>query len=126
MECFVHEAGWDRIGLVKIDAEGHDLAVLRGGERLFAWKRVSIVQFEYSIRWVDARCFLRDAFELLQPLGYLIGKLTSKGVEFYPAWEPAGETFIEGNYVACVADIAVDLPSVRWWNCSERRRRDVC
>jgi hypothetical protein len=101
--------------LVKVDAEGHDLAVLRGSSRLFADQRISIAQFEYNHRWVYSRSFLCDAFELLQPLGYRVGKLTPLGVEFYPSWDPDLETFIEGNYVACVPTVAARLPSVRWW-----------
>jgi len=101
--------------LVKIDTEGHDLAVLRGAAGLLARHRIAIAQFEYNHRWVYARVFLRDAFEYLTGLGYRIGKLTPRGVEFYPGWEPDLETFVEGNYVACTPLAARDLPAVRWW-----------
>ena len=70
---------------MKIDTEGHDLTVLRGARTLLADHRVAVVQFEYNHRWVFARAFLRDAFDFLASLGYLVGKLTPKGVEFYPA-----------------------------------------
>jgi len=52
---------------------------------------------------------------LLQPRGYRLGKLTPKGVEFYPRWDPDLETFVEGNYVACLPEVAARLPSVSWW-----------
>jgi hypothetical protein len=39
---------------------------------------------------------------VLAPLGYSLGKLTPRGVEFYPGWDAELETFVEGNYVACV------------------------
>ena len=61
------------------------------------------------------RSFLRDAFELLGPLGYRLGKLTPHGVEFYPGWDAELETFVEGNYLACVPQVAERLPSVVWW-----------
>lgn len=60
-------------------------------------------QFQYNHRWIHARAFLLDAFELLTPLGYRLGKLTPFGVEFYPHWDPELETFVEGNYIACSA-----------------------
>ena len=63
----------------------------------------------------DQRAFLRDAFDHLTGLGYGVGKLTPKGVEFYPGWEPELETFVEGNYVACSPAAAHSLPAVRWW-----------
>lgn len=115
LDAYADRAGLDYISLVKIDAEGHDLAVLRGARRLFGEQRISIAQFEYNHRWVDARFFLRDAFELLEPLGYRLGKLTPVGVEFYPRWDADLETFVEGNYVACEKRIAERLPSVTWW-----------
>lgn len=104
-----------RFALVKIDTEGHDLGVLRGAGNLLAGHRIALVQFEYNHRWVFARAFLRDAFDLLTGFGYRIGKLTPRGIEFYPGWEPELETFVEGNYVACTPPAAELVPAVRWW-----------
>jgi FkbM family methyltransferase len=115
LDAYADSARLDHIMLAKIDAEGHDLAVLRGARRLFAKQRISVAQFEYNHRWVYARYFLRDAFDLLEPLGYQLGKLTPYGVEFYPCWEAELETFVEGNYVACTPEFAVQLPSIPWW-----------
>jgi FkbM family methyltransferase len=115
LDTFARRNGLHHLTLVKIDTEGHDLAVLRGARALFAEQRISIAQFEYNHRWVYARFFLRDAFEMLEPLGYHLGKLTQRGVEFYPGWDADLEMFIEGNYVACASHIADRLPSVAWW-----------
>jgi FkbM family methyltransferase len=112
---YAEYAGLGDIALVKIDAEGHDLAVLRGACRLLAGNRIWAVQFEYNHRWIDARAYLRDAFELLQPIGYCLGKLTPAGIEFYPHWDADLETFVEGNYVACLPELAQRLPAVTWW-----------
>lgn len=120
LDSYARNAMLDHITLVKIDAEGHDLAVLRGSSGLFSEQRISIVQFEYNQRWVYSRSFLCDAFELLQPLGYQVGKLTPRGVEFYPGWDLDLETFIEGNYIACVPGVAARLPSVTWWKSTAR------
>ncbi|NEE00183.1 FkbM family methyltransferase [Phytoactinopolyspora halotolerans] len=103
------------VDLLKIDAEGHDCRVLHGAGRSFERRAVSVAQFEYNHRWVHGRCFLKDIFDLLSPLGYRIGKLTPRGVEWYPAWDPDLETFVEGNYLACTPELARRLPSVRWW-----------
>jgi FkbM family methyltransferase len=115
LDAYADSTGLGQIMLVKIDTEGHDLAVLRGAQKLFAGQRISIAQFEYNHRWVYARCFLRDAFELLEPFGYRLGKVTPYGVEFYPGWDADLETFVEGNYVACAPGVAHQLPSVVWW-----------
>ena len=115
LSSYAQRAGLDHITLVKIDTEGHDLAVLRGARELFSGQHISVAQFEYNHRWVYARCYLRDAFELLHPLGYRLGKLTPAGVEFYPSWDAELETFVEGNYVACRESVAERLPAVKWW-----------
>ena len=121
LDEYAAHAELNHLTLVKIDTEGHDLAVLRGAQKLFTEQRISAVQFEYNHRWIAARSFLRDAFELLVPFGYGLGKLTPHGVEFYPEWDPDLETFVEGNYVACVPAVGTRIPSVLWWKSDSRR-----
>lgn len=115
VDRYCEEHGLDEVHLIKIDTEGHDLAVLRGARGMLTGHRVTAVQFEYNHRWVLARAYLRDAFAELQPLGYRLGKLTPRGVEFYEEWDPELETYVEGNYVACLPEVAARLPSIAWW-----------
>jgi FkbM family methyltransferase len=115
LDGYAERSGITRFDLVKVDAEGHDLAVLRGARGLLAERRIAVAQFEYNHRWILGRFFLRDAFELVQALGYRVGKLTPRGVEFYPGWDAELETFMEGNYVACAPAVAASLPAVPWW-----------
>jgi FkbM family methyltransferase len=115
LDSYAEQSGITRFALVKVDAEGHDLAVLRGARTLLAEHRIGVAQFEYNHRWVLARCFLRDAFEFLQAFGYRVGKLTPRGAEFYPGWDADLETFVEGNYLACDPASAAMLPAVTWW-----------
>jgi len=104
------------VHLLKIDAEGHDLAALEGGRRLFAEGRVDIAQFEYNVRWVDARHYLRDAFEFAAAVDYRIGKVTPRGIEFYAAWHPELESFKEGNYVLIRRTLENHhVEAVTWW-----------
>jgi FkbM family methyltransferase len=115
LEEYAASADLDNISLVKIDTEGHDLAVLRGAGRLLNEQRISVVQFEYNWRWIPARSFLYDAFRLFDAPGYRLGKLTPRGVEFYSQWDPDLETFVQGNYVAALPAVAARLPTVAWW-----------
>lgn len=89
------------IDLLKIDAEGHDLQVISGASGMLDRQAVRILQFEYNHRWIGSRVYLRDAFSLLIPKGYVIGKLTGSLVEFYPQWHWELENWTEGNYIAC-------------------------
>jgi FkbM family methyltransferase len=105
----------ERVRLLKVDAEGHDLAVLRGAKRMLESKAIDLVQFEYNLRWIDARVFLLDAFQLLQANGYRIGKVTPRGVEIYERWHPELEKFVEANYLAFVPGCEVGLRLIPWW-----------
>jgi FkbM family methyltransferase len=115
IDDYVQQHDIGRIDLLKIDTEGHDFSVLAGAEESLKAGIVSVAQFEYNHRWVHARHFLKDAFDLLEPLGYRIGKLTPLGVETYSGWDPDLETFVEGNYVTFRGAAVNGLPQVRWW-----------
>jgi FkbM family methyltransferase len=99
----------NRIHLAKIDTEGHDFVVLVGAEASLRNQAIDMVQFEYNHRWVYARHFLKDVFDLVVPYGYVVGKVTPHGIEVYPHWDPDLETFVEGNYLACTAQLAPRL-----------------
>ena len=104
------------IALVKIDTEGHDLAVLRGADYLFAQQRIHVAQFEYNWRWIGSRSFLSDAFDLLCDAGYRIGKLTPRGVEFYPGWDPDLQDLRRRKLRRCQSLCSSPkLPTVVWW-----------
>lgn len=106
----------DHIDVMKVDTEGHDLAVLEGARGMLGRNAIDAVQFEYNHRWVFGRHFLFDAFGLLSALGYRVGKVTPLGIEFYDAWHPELETFREGNYLACPISKAGRFRRIRWWN----------
>jgi FkbM family methyltransferase len=115
VDDFCADHSIDRVRLLKIDAEGHDLAVMRGAERMLDRRAIDFVQFEYNHRWIDARVFLLDAFQLLQGHGYQVGKVTPRGVEMYDLWHPELEKFVEGNYLAFVHGREAGLPLISWW-----------
>ena len=108
------------IDLLKIDAEGHDFSVLRGAAGLLERRAIDLIQFEYNYRWISSRHYLKDVFDLASPWGYDVGKVTGKGIEWYPAWSSQLETLIEGNYVAARSDYAGSLPSISWWAEADR------
>ena len=113
--------GIARIELLKCDVEGHDMAVIEGSRGMLERGAIGVIQFEYNFRWIYARKYLRDAFEFLAPLGYRIGKVTPRGLEFYPSWHFELETFRQGNYLACTPEWAARFPSIAWWNTAPSR-----
>lgn len=115
VDNFCAERQISRVTLLKTDAEGHDLAVLRGASGMLDSHSIELVQFEYNHRWIDARVFLLDAFILLQGYGYRVGKVTPRGVETYAQWHPELEKFVEGNYLAYLPAREGDLRVIPWW-----------
>jgi FkbM family methyltransferase len=103
------------VTLLKIDAEGHDLAVIRGAAGMLQSRAIEFIQFEYNLRWIDARVFLLDAFQLLQRYGYRLGKVTPRGIEIHDRWHHELERFVECNYLAYIPERETDLPTVLWW-----------
>jgi len=99
LEAHAREHGLASIDLLKIDAEGLDFDIIRGALALLREGRVGVLQFEYNSCWIDARHFLRDVFELVEPLGLAVGRLVQGGIEIHPTWHAELERFIEGNWV---------------------------
>jgi FkbM family methyltransferase len=66
LDDFVHARGLDRIDLLKIDTEGHELSVLRGARRSLSQGKIAVVHFEFNEMNVASRVFFRDFVELLK------------------------------------------------------------
>jgi len=95
---YCNENGIESIDLLKVDAEGFDFEVILGALPLLRAGKVSILQFEYNLCWIDGRHFLKDVFDLAHELGFVVGKLLPTAIEIYPHWHAELERFIEGNY----------------------------
>lgn len=100
------------IDLLKIDAEGHDLDVMLGAESLLKSRSIKMVQFEYNWRWIYAGHFLRNAFELLECHGYELFKITPIGLVKLGEYGVSLETYVEGNYLACLPEYVSEFQLV--------------
>jgi len=80
LNASLREAGWNRVDLLKIDAEGYDLQVLRGASDAIAARAVGVVQFEYNRAWQLAGDTLRAAYALLESSGYRLFVLKRDGL----------------------------------------------
>ncbi len=88
----------NRIDLLKIDVEGHELAVLRGAERMIRTGAIAAIQFEFGGANVDSRTFLKDFFILLSE-SYQIHRIVRDGLTPV-AYEERTEVFTTTNYLA--------------------------
>ena len=115
LDYFVEKNNISHISLLKIDAEGHDPDVIKGAERLIANQNIGVIQFEYNWRWIFSNNFLRNVFMSLSENGYHLGKVTPKGIQFFPRYNVEIETFVEANYIACTDEWADKFPTVDYW-----------
>ncbi len=103
--CSLH--GITHIDLLKIDVEGHELEVLRGGRDMLAGGGIARVTFEFGGTHIDARVFLRDFFDFFEGLGkFRMARLTPSGFLLpIPEYHESFEQFQTANYVV---DFALD------------------
>lgn len=104
LDAAAADLGIGRIDLLKIDVEGHELAVLEGDRGLLDAAKVGAVQFEFGERNLASRTFLRAFFRLLGS-GFRFFRVTPGGLRALE-YTPAAEVFVlESNYLAVSAEL---------------------
>lgn len=83
VDGYADEQGIDRIGLLKIDTEGHEPAVLRGAARRLAEGRVELVlcECEFTPRPDEPHARFGELHAMLEPLGYRVVAFYTGGVD---------------------------------------------
>lgn len=97
---FCREHGIPRVRFLKIDTEGHEMAVLRGFAAMLANGAIDVIQFEYGGTWIDSRTYLKDAFALLQANRYSLGRVMPARVDWCAVYRQELDTFRYSNWVA--------------------------
>ena len=106
---YCNEKHIHRINYLKVDTEGADYSVLLGFEKRFDAKSIDIVQFEYGYTHADAKTLMRDFFQFFEEHGYIVGRLSPRGVVF-KNFEYTDNDFKSGpNYIACLPEYKVML-----------------
>lgn len=93
--CHLHQI--DRINFLKIDVEGHEIAVLKGGNIMIGSGKVDFIQFEFGLAAIESRIFLKDFFAILPD--YDIYRILPNGLSKIEYSEYA-ELFLTTNYLA--------------------------
>lgn len=104
------------IDLIKIDAEGHDLDILRGFSSTLANGAAGVVQFEYNHRWVVTGASLFQVFGLIEGTPYRLGRVSPDGIVMLPGWHPEVDRYLECNYALVRDDMVARLEVIeaRW------------
>jgi FkbM family methyltransferase len=93
------KAGFAEVDMLKIDAEGYDMHVLRGATRLLSGGCVGVVQFEYNSPWANAGSTLGAAIALLESYGFRVFLLRSTGLHPFN-YGYYGEFYRCSNFIA--------------------------
>lgn len=83
---------------IKIDVEGHEIDVLKGGSKTLA--NVSLIQFEFGGTNIDSRTFFRDFWYLLTETGFKIYRVSPDGPIHISHYSESAECFAYTNFFA--------------------------
>jgi len=106
LDDYCLEQNVDSVDFVKIDVEGHELAVLRGASRMLAAGKIGVIQFEYGGCYIDARVLLKDIWEHVLSLNasYSFFKIFPDGPRAIAKYEQTLETFQYSNWLIARSD----------------------
>lgn len=101
LDAYCARTGLDSIELLKLDAEGHELSVLRGARVVLSRGVIRKILFEFGGTDIDSRTFLQDFYYLLSEHGYTLHRLQKDGFLYpIPEYQELYEQFAYTNYVA--------------------------
>lgn len=83
--------------VLKMDVEGHELDVLRGG--LKALSDIEIIQFEFGGSNIDTKTYFQDFWYFFSELNFQIFRITPSGPLRINQYSESHETFRTTNYV---------------------------
>lgn len=101
--CQQHEI--DSIDYLKMDVEGHELAVLKGAKKLFEQQKIKIVQFEFGGCNIDSRTYFRDYYNFFKK-DFKLFRILSNGLRPINSYSEKLEVFQSANYLAIRNDLA--------------------
>ena len=108
VDAYCERHAIDRVDLMKVDVEGHEMAVLRGAAESLRARRIRCVQFEYNWFAAYSHTFLADYFDLFPPLGYVLFKLFPEGPVRLDGYSHRLESTRSCNYVAALPGVLED------------------
>lgn len=79
IDHYLQEQDIKKIDVLKIDVEGHELAVLNGAKEAFRADRIALVMFEFGSANVNSRTFFRDFWNFFSEFGYVLYRVAPAG-----------------------------------------------
>jgi hypothetical protein len=99
LDRYCDERGIPEVDYLKVDVEGHELAVLRGAAGLIGRRAVRYVQLEYSSAYAAAGARFADVFRLFGGAGYAGYKILPGRLLPTPAYQSDLDNWQLSNWV---------------------------
>ncbi len=100
LDDIISENGLHFIDLLKIDVEGHELEVLKGGETSFKNGLIGAVQFEFGGCNIDTKTFFQDFFYFFKKYSFEIYLIQSNKLAKINKYQEILENFTTTNFLA--------------------------
>ena len=88
------------IDVLKIDVEGHEFEVMRGGTNIIEKNKVKIIQFELGGSSIDNKTNLKEMYDWLDKIGFKIYLIKPRGLQYLPSYNYQYEQYSTTNFLA--------------------------
>lgn len=99
IDSFCKEHTIQKIDLLKIDVEGHEMEVLKGAQNMLSRKHIGAIQFEFGGCNIDSRTYFQDFYYLLKD-NYRLYRELQDGLCEIKQYSELQEIFTTINYFA--------------------------
>jgi FkbM family methyltransferase len=99
IDGFCKANGITGIDLLKIDVEGHEIAVLQGAAQMIGSGSIGMIQFEFGPANIYSRTYFYDFWSMLAD-SYHIYRIIPQGLVPIESYREQHEVFLTSNYLA--------------------------
>jgi FkbM family methyltransferase len=100
LDSYVNKMKINRIDLLKIDVEGHELKVLEGAVNTFTKSIIKCIQFEYGGSFLNSGSKLDEIFSLLKQYRFSFYRITPYLLKRIKDFNPKLENYKHSNWIA--------------------------
>jgi FkbM family methyltransferase len=99
IDGFCYENEIQRINLLKLDIEGHEISSLNGASRIINSGNIDFIQFEFGGCNIDSKTYFQDFYYMLNDK-YKIYRIVKDGLFEINQYKEMYEIFITTNFLA--------------------------
>ncbi len=100
LDDIIKEQQISKIDFLKIDVEGNEINVLKGGSDSLKNGIIKAIQFEYNDFWISSNSKLEEMLEILKHYNYVTYRLTPFGKIKINSFKKSLENYKQSNYLA--------------------------